>query len=456
VAKAQKSTRSNGGAVEVSSKRLLQNDRETSVTNQSARDDEREKSQVTRRVVLGGFAATGALAGSGYLRSSSAQAREVPVALIAPISGPMARQGDLMQIGAKLAVEDINAAGGIKVLGGAKLRLVVLDAGDKVETAKNAAQRLLANEPDVVAGTGAWNSSFTLAITEVTERAGLPWVTLSYADQITERGFKFIAQTTMQASKLALNSMPTVLDMATKATGKQPASVGIITDSTAASQAFVKPLREGGFAKLGVKILVDEVFTSPLSDATVLAQKMRQANPDFMLFYSSTGFSDAKLVLVKLNEFRLGLKVKPMISVGVQLASPEMLSAIGAENLDGLMLAVPNWPSKSQQDILPALEKRSGEPWLNQDTICTYGDMWLIKDAIERAGSADRVKVMDEIRKTNTKAGPGAFYLGEKLAFDDQGRRVGGAVGLVQWQEGRPVLVWPPADALSSPRWPKK
>jgi branched-chain amino acid transport system substrate-binding protein len=409
---------------------------------------------VTRRFVIGALATTGALAGSGYRDALKAQPAEVPVAVIAPISGPMARQGDLMSIGARLAVEDINAAGGIKALGGAKMRLVVLDAGDKVETAKNAAQRLLASEPNLVAGTGAWNSSFTLAITEVTERAGLPWVTLSYADQITERGFKFIAQTTMQASKLALNAMPTVLDMATKATGKKPATVGIITDSTAASQAFVKPLREGGFEKLGVKILVDEVFTSPLGDATVLAQRMRAANPDFMLFYSSTGFSDARLVLVKLNEFRLGLKVKPMISVGVQLASPEMGAAIGAENLDGLMLAVPNWPSKSQKDILPGLEKRSGEPWLNQDTICTYGDMWLIKDAIERAGSTDRAKVMEAIRKTDTKSGPGAFYLGEKLAFDDQGRRVGGAVGLVQWQDGRPVLVWPPSEALSAPRWP--
>ena len=53
-----------------------------------------------------------------------------------------------------------------------------------------AAQRLVAQEPDVVGGTGAWLSSFTLAITEVTERAKLPWLTLSYSDVITERGSK--------------------------------------------------------------------------------------------------------------------------------------------------------------------------------------------------------------------------------------------------------------------------
>ena len=49
--------------------------------------------------------------------------REVKVGLIAPMSGPWARQGDLMLKGANLAIDDINKAGGIKALGGAKLKL---------------------------------------------------------------------------------------------------------------------------------------------------------------------------------------------------------------------------------------------------------------------------------------------------------------------------------------------
>ena len=108
-----------------------------------------------------------------------AQQSEVKIALIAPLSGPWARQGDLVKKGAEMAVDDINNAGGIKSLGGAKLKLVVADTGDTPEKAKNAAQRLLSQEPDLVAGEGAWLSSFTLAVTEVTERADLPWFTLS-------------------------------------------------------------------------------------------------------------------------------------------------------------------------------------------------------------------------------------------------------------------------------------
>lgn len=401
------------------------------------------------------LAAATAVVAAPFDSAARAQAADVKIALIAPMSGGMARQGELMKLGAQLAIDDINAKGGIAALKGAKLKLMVEDAGDQVETAKNAAQRLVANEPDVVAGTGAWSSSLTLAVTEVTERAGLPWVTLSYADQITDRGFKYLVQTVPVASVLALNSMPTVLEMAKRVTGKPLAKVAIISDSTAASQAFVKPLREGGFEKLGVKIVVDEVFTPPLSDATTLVQKLRSTRPDFMLFYS-TSFPDAKLVLTKMNEFGLSKGRLPVVSVGVQFAGPEMLKATGADLLEGLMVVAPNWTSKSQADILPGLTKRSGEPWLGQDTISTYGDMWLIKEAIERAGSTDHDAVMKALRATDRTDGAARFYLGDRLAFDERGRRLGGAVGLVQWQGGEPYLVWPERLAQKEPLWPKE
>ena len=111
-----------------------------------------------------------------------AQPKPVKIAVIAPLSGPWARQGTLVKWGAETAINEINAAGGIKAMGGAKLELVAIDAGDSAEKAKNAAQRLVAQEPDVVGGMGAWLSTFTLAVTEVTERAQIPWLTLSYAD----------------------------------------------------------------------------------------------------------------------------------------------------------------------------------------------------------------------------------------------------------------------------------
>src|SRR4030081_3636313 len=87
---------------------------------------------------------------------ASAQTRDVEVGLIAPMSGPYARQGQVMKMAADMAIETINQQGGIKSMGGAKLKLEVFDAGDSVEKAKNAAQRMVADSPNLVVATGAY------------------------------------------------------------------------------------------------------------------------------------------------------------------------------------------------------------------------------------------------------------------------------------------------------------
>ncbi len=127
--------------------------------------------------------------------------KEVKIAMLVPLSGPWARQGILEQMGARMAIDDINNAGGIKSLGGAKLKLIEYDTGDTAEKAKDAAQRMIAQEPDLVGGFGCWLSTFTLAVTEVTERAELPWLTLSYSDLITGRGFKYVFQSSPTADR---------------------------------------------------------------------------------------------------------------------------------------------------------------------------------------------------------------------------------------------------------------
>src|SRR2546421_10120223 len=181
----------------------------------------------------GNIAAIAAFAAMSGLPAYAQNPKEVKVAVAVPITGPWARNGELHVSGAEQAVDDINAQGGVKALGGAKLKLVVVDPGDSAEKAKNAAQRMLSADPDLVGGTGAFVSSFTLAVTEVTERAEVPWLTLSYSDQITARGYKYVFQTSPTASKQAEDALPVLLQIAKQAGGGQPKTVGIIMDNTA-------------------------------------------------------------------------------------------------------------------------------------------------------------------------------------------------------------------------------
>ncbi|MBW8269472.1 ABC transporter substrate-binding protein [Caldovatus aquaticus] len=409
----------------------------------------------TRRgaLALGLGAAT---AGAGFRRARAQQnPAEVKVAVLAPMSGPWARQGILARLGAEMAVDDINSSGGIRALGGAKMKLVIYDAGENPERAKNAAQRMVAQEPDLVGGSGAWLSSFTLAVTEVTERAEIPWLTLSYADSITERGFRYVFQCSPTSSAQARQTLPEVLALAERATGRRPRRLGMIADNTAAPQGIVKPIREGEAQKHGLTIVVDETFTPPLSDATPLIQRVRSARPDFLLLLS-TAVPDDKLLVEKLNEFGLGQGRLPTIGNGGHWGAPELAQVTNPRILEGMMFTLSNWPGKGLEELNRRFVARTGEPWLGHDSLLPYADMMILREAMERAGSADRRKVAEAIRSLDIRnEGPALYFPSRHLKFDQRGRLVDAVMVTCQWRGGVPQVVSPETIATAQALWPR-
>lgn len=379
---------------------------------------------------------------------AAAQPEPVQIGLIAPISGIYARPGQVMQMGAELGVEDVNAAGGISCLDGAPLELVVIDSGDSVEKATNAAQRMVADYPDLVGATGSYLSSFTLAVTEVTERANLPVLTLSYSDLITERGFHNIFQTSATSGAQASIALPIIMDLAEASSGERPQTVAIITDNTAASLSSVERMKGGLLDDLGLEVVMEETFTPPLADATSLVQQIRTSQPD-LLFFLPTVISDANLILQKMQEFRVDV---PTISFGIAIAEPEVLNVMDADLLEGVMSAVANWGVRGQEDLIQRLHDVYGEPWMTQNAVSTYGDMWIFKAALEAACSRNREDVAEALR--NLDGGPSQYYPGGTISFDEMGRREGASLTIIQWQNGVPVTIFPEDLAVAEPMWP--
>ncbi|MFL5255309.1 MAG: ABC transporter substrate-binding protein [Rhodopila sp.] len=404
--------------------------------------------KLTRRAALAGAAALPAV------RARAQAPSEVKIGMLMPLSGPWARQGILEQMGARMAVEDVNAAGGIKSMGGAKLKLVEYDTQDNAEKAKDGAQRMLAAEPDLVGGFGCWLSTFTLAATEVTERAELPWLTLSYSDLITGRGFKYVFQSSPTADRQATEELPMVMELAEKAIGKKPTKMAIIGDNTASSVSFMKPIREHIAKDVGVTIVTDEVYTPPLTDATTLVQHVRSARPDFVIF-QSTNVPDDKLLVDKFAEFNLRSDKLPKIGGGGHWAVPELLKVAGAENLEGVLVGLANWPGKKQADLEKRFMARTGEPWFGHDSIFAYVHVLILKEALERCGVADRRKVAQAIRELDMTTGPAEFFPDGTLKYDEKGRRVGAKLCVVQWRNGKPTPVYPPSIATAEVVWPK-
>ncbi len=375
-------------------------------------------------------------------------AEELKIALVVPLSGRWARQGQLKKMGAEMAIDEINAQGGIKSLGGAKIVLREADAGDSVEKAVSAAQRALSRDK-ISAGIGSWLSSFTLGVTEVAERLQVPWFTLSYADNITERGFKYTFQSSPVSSQQAEQALDLVLDLARR-NNRQIKKAALVGDNTAAAVFFFKPLREKLLKARGVEIVVDEVFTPPLPDATAIVQKIRSTQPD-IVFYGATNFPDSIQVLQKVKEF--GVKV-PIQGVGAWLLTPEYVKTVGKELLDNIMSVTAAHPLKGQEELVEKFKKRTGEPFMTQDPLMTYAHVWIIKEAADLAKSTDPKAIRDAVAKLDLKSGPAAATLAPgRIHYDDRGRRIGAVPIIVQWQGGEPFTVVPVEYATRKPVW---
>ena len=144
---------------------------------------------------------TALLAAPFVIRAGFAQPAAVNIGVIQPLSGANAQFGINCRNGIELVADDINAAGGIKALGGARINLVVSDATSNPNTAVTAVQQLIAQN-DLTAILGAFVSSLTLAISEATARADIPFLTQSYADEITGRGLESVFKVTATATVL--------------------------------------------------------------------------------------------------------------------------------------------------------------------------------------------------------------------------------------------------------------
>src|SRR3954454_8070518 len=228
-----------------------------------------EISRPTRRQALRVLA--GSIAAPFVLRSAEA-AQPVNIGVVLPLSGANAQFGVNSRNGIELVDDQINKAGGIKALGGVKIELVIADATSTPTTAATVAQRLL-TQNRVTAILGAFVSSLTIALSEVTERRDVPLLTMSFADQITGRGFENIFQIVAKASVIGAAQFENTLALA-HAAGTKLERIAIVYEDTAYGTSQAVGLRNGA-KKAGVQIVMDEAYPLGITDVTPLINKLR-------------------------------------------------------------------------------------------------------------------------------------------------------------------------------------
>ena len=211
---------------------------------------------------------------------SGAQPRPIKVGVLHPVTGALAYSGQQCRLGAMLAIEDINAAGGIKSLGGAKIEAMLGDAQSNPQAGTAEIEKM--NEAGVSAVVGAFASAICLATTQAAAKYNLPHVVdVGVADQIVERGlkntfrfgpgYKMCAQTAV-ASLHALNT----------AAGKPARTVMIVHEEslfgTGTANLLASELPGYGYE---VKEIIKHA--NPTRDFNNIALRIRQVNPDILI-----------------------------------------------------------------------------------------------------------------------------------------------------------------------------
>src|SRR5438552_12728980 len=138
--------------------------------------------RVSRRTFLRATVAGTAVV--GFPLPLRAQAKTFKVGVVHPVTGPLAEPGQACRLGAQMATDAINAAGGIKALGGVKLELVLGDTQTKPDVGRTEAERVINQGAQMLMGS--FDSGSTNAMVPVAQQRRVPFlVDIAAADPLT-------------------------------------------------------------------------------------------------------------------------------------------------------------------------------------------------------------------------------------------------------------------------------
>jgi branched-chain amino acid transport system substrate-binding protein len=373
----------------------------------------------------------------------------VKIAVVVHKTGPFADTGRMSDIGVRLAVKEINDEGGIKSLGGAKLQLVEEDAGATVDSATQAMNRAL--NQGVTAGIGTGISSSTVAVTELAERRRVPWITVSFDDAITSRGFKFVFATSPKTSEFT-DLWAQAVNALSQQAGTKIERVGIIAGTNIVAVNAAKEVRAKYAAKYGWKIVMDQTIEEgSLSDATSVVNKIRATQPQLLLVGPAIG----DIQKISRKEVEQGMTPVPWVLSGAPFLSGAFVNALGTKAVNGTFAVAASAVFKgSAQEALANKIRAAGDQFPQEYHLSDYSHVYILRDALERAKSRDPQKVRDALAETDLKGGPAASWPSQRMRFDPTGRAVDRQAVLVQWQDGNTKTVFPPKLAEAKTIWP--
>ncbi len=381
---------------------------------------------------------------------AAAQAPEVVIGVLYPMTGPVAQIGIDSRNAINVALDIINnrhdlklplaAEAGLPRLGGAKVRVVVVDHQGKPDIGQAEAERLITQEK-VHALFGAYFSSVTNTASQVAERMGIPLLNAdSSSPALTERGFQWFFRTSPHDGHFSLVMFDFLRDLEQRKKIKLK-SMAILNENTAFGSDSAK-VQEEFAKKYGYEVVAKLPFKtgSPSLDAEI--GRLKAANPDVLL--PSIYTSDALLFTRAAKN--LDYNPKMILAQDAGYTDPKFVAEMGKEAEGAITRAPFAMDLADRKPLIPVVNemfrRQSGGRDLSDVPARVFTGFLVLADAINRAGSTSPAAIQQALRQTNMPAEQ-LLMPWTGVRFDEKGQNTGVRAILMQLRGGTYYTVYP-------------
>lgn len=378
---------------------------------------------------------------------SPVNAQDIKLGAMYPLSGGLALLGDESYRGAKIAVDERNAAGGIN---GKKIVLVKADAVDANQAVGEA--RRLTSVEGVTAIFGSYASGVSSAATQVTELAGVPYFELgAVADTITGRGFKYVFRSNSTAKNFAERSIESVIKVVAPTLKVDPKTLKLaIIYEDGPYGTLVGGFQKEEAKRLGLSVVESQAYSAKSVDLSSLVLRVKSAGADIVL---QTSYQNDTLLFFR-QSATAGYKPKAFVGAGGGYSLNDTALALGAAiegvyNVDFPQITMNEAGAPGLKDFVSAYQKQFGIQPRSGHSLVNYVGAKAFLDILANAKSSDKDKIREAVLAYRQPVGSNAAAWG--FQFGENGQNQLASTNLMQWQSGKLVTVYPESVASAKP-----
>jgi branched-chain amino acid transport system substrate-binding protein len=396
-------------------------------------------------VVATAVAACGSGSSGGASASGSGSGKTITIGVIAPFTGSYQDDGKENLQGVETAVQQINAQGGIKSLGGAKLKIVSVDATTTGGSAASAAAAQLVSDNPAFVISGPVSAP-ALPGAPVFERAKIPECTDAFSDKLTSSGYQYMFELPPPGSIIAKGAVPGFLEtLSLVAPGAT--KVAVVYDSNPSQQTLTVPFATALKATGKVKIVYEEEFPLGSTSLAPIAQRIKASGAQVLV----PGATNPELEAVLGPLHAAGVANIPIYNPGGGSPSGEDYLAALGKDVNGQFAVVQfNHAanlSAAQNQLLTAANNlyvsKFKTPFMGEFGGEAYTCTWDLALAMERAKSTDGTSIRNALVGFNYTSGPGSLEVPGKVEYNSKGVNTEGGSVLAEWCNSDLVAVGP-------------